>query len=115
MFHRILRAAALTLAIVAGLMPTATRAADEIDVLLALPTNTLTFASAFIAEDGGFFKKEGTGFKKDFKGGFKKAGPSFGKDRPAFKKEGFKKTFTGKAAGAKGSYKGGKAFRDKNK
>jgi hypothetical protein len=66
-------------------------------------------------KDGGFFKKEGTGFKKDFKGGFKKAGPSFGKDRPAFKKEGFKKTFTGKAAGAKGSYKGGKAFRDKNK
>jgi ATP-dependent RNA helicase DeaD len=36
--------------------------------------------------------------------------PSFGAGKP----EGFKKKFVGKAAGAKGSYKGGKAFRDKN-
>jgi ATP-dependent RNA helicase DeaD len=50
-------------------------------------------------------------FKKDgFKAGFKKDGFT-----PAFKKEGFKKKFTGKAAGAKGAYKGGKAFRDRNK
>jgi hypothetical protein len=68
------------------------------------------------AEPGGdkprAFKKEGfkPGFKKEFKGGFKKDG-----FKPAFKKEGFKKKFTGKAAGAKGSYKGGKAFRDKSK
>jgi ATP-dependent RNA helicase DeaD len=49
------------------------------------------------------------GFKPGFKsGGFKKDG-----FKPAFKKDGFKKKFTGKAAGAKGSYKGGKAFRDK--
>lgn len=64
------------------------------------------------------FKKEGfkPGFKKPgFKGGFKKDGPSFGGDRPAFKKDGFKKKFTGKAAGAKGSYKGGKAFREKSR
>jgi ATP-dependent RNA helicase DeaD len=40
--------------------------------------------------------------------------PSFG-GKPAFggKPGGFKKKFTGKAAGAKGSYKGGKAFRNK--
>jgi ATP-dependent RNA helicase DeaD len=37
------------------------------------------------------------------------AKPSFGAAKP----EGFKKKFVGKAAGAKGSYKGGKAFRDK--
>lgn len=56
------------------------------------------------------FRKEG--FKKEgFKtGGFKKEG-----FKPAFKKDGFKKKFTGKAAGAKGSYKGGKAFRDKSR
>ena len=36
--------------------------------------------------------------------------PSFAGSKP----EGFKKKFVGKAAGAKGSYKGGKAFRDKN-
>ena len=57
---------------------------------------------------GGFkpgFRKEG--FKKEgFKGGFKKEG---------FAKPGFKKKFTGKAAGAKGTYKGGKAFRDKSR
>jgi ATP-dependent RNA helicase DeaD len=39
------------------------------------------------------------------------AKPGFGK-KPAFA-GGFKKKFTGKAAGAKGTYKGGKAFRDK--
>ena len=47
------------------------------------------------------FKKEG--FKP---GGFKKDG---------FKPAGFKKKFTGKAAGAKGSYKGGKSFREKSR
>jgi len=39
--------------------------------------------------------------------------PSFG-GKPSFEKPGsFKKKFVGKAAGAKGSYKGGKAFRNK--
>jgi hypothetical protein len=50
--------------------------------------------------------------------------PGFGSDKPRFagkpsfgdkKPDGFKKKYTGKAAGAKGSYKGGKAFRDKSK
>jgi len=36
--------------------------------------------------------------------------PTFGDKKPG----GFKKKFTGKAAGAKGSYKGGKAFRAKS-
>jgi len=36
--------------------------------------------------------------------------------KPGFgKPDGFKKKFVGKAAGAKGSYKGGKAFRDKSR
>jgi ATP-dependent RNA helicase DeaD len=59
------------------------------------------------------FKKEGFksgGFKS---GGFKKEGFKKEGFKPAFKKDGFKKKFTGKAAGAKGSYKGGKAFREK--
>jgi ABC-type nitrate/sulfonate/bicarbonate transport system substrate-binding protein len=33
--------------------------AQEIDVIMALPAQTLTFSSAFIAEDAGFYKKEG--------------------------------------------------------
>lgn len=38
--------------------------------------------------------------------------PAFGRGKPSFdKKPGFKKKYTGKAAGAKGAYKGGKAFR----
>jgi DbpA RNA binding domain len=52
-----------------------------------------------------FGKKPGFGSK-----------PSFAGKSDGFKKtDGFKKKFTGKAAGAKGSYKGGKAFRDKAK
>ncbi len=51
---------ALALGFAAALITssTAPRAAD-IEVILALPTNTLTFTSAFIAEDAGFFKKHG--------------------------------------------------------
>ena len=33
--------------------------AQDIDILMALPSPTLTFSSAFIAEDAGFYKKEG--------------------------------------------------------
>jgi ABC-type nitrate/sulfonate/bicarbonate transport system substrate-binding protein len=33
--------------------------ADDLNLTLALPSPTLTFSSAFIAEDAGFFKKEG--------------------------------------------------------
>lgn len=61
---RRLRVAIPVAVVVAGLLPTIplsspARAAEDINVLLALPTNTLTFTSAFIAEDGGFFKKHG--------------------------------------------------------
>ena len=43
---------------------------------------------------------------------FRAGKPAFGA-KPGFKKDGFKKKFVGKAAGAKGSYKGGKAERAK--
>jgi ABC-type nitrate/sulfonate/bicarbonate transport system substrate-binding protein len=46
------------LAVLVGLSPTAGQAQD-IEILLALPAPTLTFSSAFIAEDAGFYKKEG--------------------------------------------------------
>ena len=45
-------------AMVVGLVPTGGYAQD-IDILLALPASTLTFSSSFIAEDAGFYKKEG--------------------------------------------------------
>ncbi len=45
-------------AVVVGLVPTSgTR--QDIEILMALPAATLTFSSAFIAEDAGFYKKEG--------------------------------------------------------
>jgi NitT/TauT family transport system substrate-binding protein len=50
--------AAALLGIVVGLLPTSGRAQD-IEILMALPAPTLTFSSAFIAEDAGFYKKEG--------------------------------------------------------
>src|SRR5436305_2695072 len=49
---------AVAFAMVVGLTPTAGHAQD-IDILLALPASTLTFSSSFIAEDAGFYKKEG--------------------------------------------------------
>ncbi len=50
--------AAAVLALAVGLPPTSALA-QELEVLIALPAATLTFASAFIAEDAGFYKKEG--------------------------------------------------------
>ncbi len=50
--------AAAALALAVGLGPNSTRAQD-LEVLIALPATTLTFSSAFIAEDAGFYKKEG--------------------------------------------------------
>ena len=41
-----------------GSHPTAGQGQD-IDIILALPAQTLTFSAAFIAEDAGFYKKEG--------------------------------------------------------
>jgi NitT/TauT family transport system substrate-binding protein len=49
-------AAAFGLAV--GLGPT-TGNSQEIEVIMALPAQTLTFSAAFIAEDAGFYKKEG--------------------------------------------------------
>lgn len=49
-------AAALGLAV--GLSPYAAKS-QEIDVIMALPAQTLTFTTAFVAEDMGFYKKEG--------------------------------------------------------
>ena len=50
--------AAAALGFAVGLGPTSGHAQD-IEVLVALPATTLTFSSAFLAEDAGFYKKEG--------------------------------------------------------
>jgi NitT/TauT family transport system substrate-binding protein len=52
------RAVAAALGLVVGLGPT-TGTSQETEILMALPAATLTFSSAFIAEDAGFYKKEG--------------------------------------------------------
>jgi len=52
------RTAAAAVGIAVGLGPTIGNS-QEIDILMALPAATLTFSAAFIAEDGGFYKKEG--------------------------------------------------------
>jgi ABC-type nitrate/sulfonate/bicarbonate transport system substrate-binding protein len=49
---------AVALAFAVGLLPTV-GSAQDIEILMALPAPTLTFSSAFIAEDAGFYKKEG--------------------------------------------------------
>jgi NitT/TauT family transport system substrate-binding protein len=53
--------AALTLAIALCLAPAAGHAQEQqpIDVIIALPSPTLTFSAPFLAEDAGFYKKEG--------------------------------------------------------
>jgi NitT/TauT family transport system substrate-binding protein len=53
------RAVAAVFAIAIGLNPTVGKAQQEIEVIFALPAVTLTFTSHFVAEDAGFFKKEG--------------------------------------------------------
>jgi ATP-dependent RNA helicase DeaD len=63
------------------------------------------------AEKPAFADKPSFGDKPKFSDKPRFAGkPSFGDKKP----DGFKKKFVGKAAGAKGSYKGGKAFRAKS-
>jgi ABC-type nitrate/sulfonate/bicarbonate transport system substrate-binding protein len=52
------RAAACSFAVAVGLGPTA-GAGQEMNVIMALPAPTLTFSAAFIAEDAGFYQKEG--------------------------------------------------------
>jgi NitT/TauT family transport system substrate-binding protein len=58
MFNRRLRAAVAAIGIATGLVPATVRAQD-LDVIMALPATTLTFTAAFVAEDAGFYKKEG--------------------------------------------------------
>jgi ABC-type nitrate/sulfonate/bicarbonate transport system substrate-binding protein len=48
----------LAVAVAVGLYPTSGRGQD-IDLIMALPAQTLTFSSAFIAEDAGLYKQEG--------------------------------------------------------
>jgi NitT/TauT family transport system substrate-binding protein len=50
--------AVLSLAIAIGITPS-TGYSRDVDVILALPSQTLTFSSAFLAEDAGFYKNEG--------------------------------------------------------
>jgi ABC-type nitrate/sulfonate/bicarbonate transport system substrate-binding protein len=50
--------AALFLAIAVGLGPTSGNS-REIEIIMALPAQTLTFSTAFVAEDAGFYKNEG--------------------------------------------------------
>jgi ABC-type nitrate/sulfonate/bicarbonate transport system substrate-binding protein len=51
-------AAAAALGAAMGLCSTASTA-QEMEVIMALPSPTMTFSSVFLAEDAGFFKKEG--------------------------------------------------------
>jgi NitT/TauT family transport system substrate-binding protein len=52
------RTVAAVLGLVLGLAPTGARS-QEIDILMALPAATLTFSAPFVAEDAGFYKREG--------------------------------------------------------
>jgi sulfonate transport system substrate-binding protein len=49
---------ALSLGLAVGLHPTHGRS-QEMDVIVALPAQTLTFAAAFLAEDSGLYRQEG--------------------------------------------------------
>lgn len=57
MFKRLFALAA-AIGITAAAVPGPAKS-QEIDVILALPAQTLTFTTAYVAEDMGFFKKEG--------------------------------------------------------
>jgi NitT/TauT family transport system substrate-binding protein len=59
MFKWPIHVAAVALAGAVGLHPTAGRAQQEIEVIFAIPSTTLTFSAHFVAQDAGFFKKEG--------------------------------------------------------
>ena len=52
------RTVAAAVAIAVGLGPTVATS-QEMDILMALPAATLTFSAPFIAEDAGFYRKEG--------------------------------------------------------
>jgi ABC-type nitrate/sulfonate/bicarbonate transport system substrate-binding protein len=52
------RLAAICVGLAAGLSPSSGHS-EDIDIVMALPAQTLTFSSAFLAEDMGLYKKEG--------------------------------------------------------
>lgn len=58
MHNRRYRLAAVAMAVAVGLCPTSGKGQD-IEILMALPAPTLTFSSAFLAEDAGFYKQQG--------------------------------------------------------
>jgi ABC-type nitrate/sulfonate/bicarbonate transport system substrate-binding protein len=58
MFKRPFRLAAIAVVGVVGLDPTPGRT-QETEVIFAIPALTLTFSTHFVAQDAGFFKKEG--------------------------------------------------------
>ena len=59
MFKWPIRLTAAALASVVGLHPTVGNAQQETEVIFAIPALTLTFSTHFVAQDAGFFKKEG--------------------------------------------------------
>jgi NitT/TauT family transport system substrate-binding protein len=59
MSHWLRRGLATAIALGASLVPIAGTAQQPIDVVIALPTTTLTYSASAIAEDAGFYKREG--------------------------------------------------------
>jgi len=59
MFKWPIRLAAAAIVIGVGLHPTSGKAQQETEVIFAIPALTLTFSTHFVAQDAGFFKKEG--------------------------------------------------------
>ena len=55
---RMRRAVFAVLGITVAMAPVASRG-EDIEAIIAIPAPTLTFASHFVAEDAGFFEKEG--------------------------------------------------------
>src|SRR5262245_36772783 len=53
------RMAALAAIFAIGLCPGQGRAQQDTELVFAIPALTLTFSAHYVAEDGGFFKKEG--------------------------------------------------------
>ena len=51
--------AAAAVALCVGLSPAVASAQQEIELIFAIPAQTLTFSAHYVAHDGGFFKKEG--------------------------------------------------------
>jgi len=59
MFKWPIRLTAAALASIVGFHPTVGKAQQETEIIFAIPALTLTFSTHFVAQDAGFFKKEG--------------------------------------------------------